>query len=144
MLWTFGTLAQAQTTGLTLRSSPVLEEKISERQRTDGAIFVGGEQITARPDMDLVIDGQATVRRPGTSIYDAMGPAVEVSGGSAANTIVGVASLGGRAAFVGKVTMAQCREIAEQKLKGMNARDLDAAAREIAGSARSMGLQVTE
>jgi sugar/nucleoside kinase (ribokinase family) len=37
------------------------------------------------------------------SIYDAMGPSVEVSGGSAANTIVGVASLGGRAAFVGKV-----------------------------------------
>jgi LPS-assembly protein len=68
VLWTFGTLAQAQTTGLTLRSSPVLEEKISERQRTDGAIFVGGEQITARPDMDLVIEGQATVRRPGLSI----------------------------------------------------------------------------
>jgi len=37
------------------------------------------------------------------SIYDAMGPAVEISGGSAANTIVGVASFGGRAAFVGKV-----------------------------------------
>lgn len=36
-------------------------------------------------------------------IYDAMGPAVEISGGSAANTIVGVASFGGRAAFVGKV-----------------------------------------
>jgi sugar/nucleoside kinase (ribokinase family) len=37
------------------------------------------------------------------AIYDAMGPAVEVSGGSAANTTVGVASLGARAAFVGKV-----------------------------------------
>jgi sugar/nucleoside kinase (ribokinase family) len=37
------------------------------------------------------------------SIYAAMGPAVESSGGSAANTIVGVASFGGRAAFVGKV-----------------------------------------
>jgi sugar/nucleoside kinase (ribokinase family) len=37
------------------------------------------------------------------AIYDAMGPAVEISGGSAANTIVGVASLGGRGAFVGKV-----------------------------------------
>jgi sugar/nucleoside kinase (ribokinase family) len=37
------------------------------------------------------------------SIYDAMGPAIEMSGGSAANTIVGVASLGGRAAFIGKV-----------------------------------------
>jgi len=45
---------------------------------------------------------------------------------------------------VGKVTMAQCREIAEQKIKGMNARDIEAAAREIAGSARSMGLQVVE
>src|SRR3954452_24959114 len=37
------------------------------------------------------------------AIYDAMGPAVEISGGSAANTTVGVASLGARAAFVGKV-----------------------------------------
>jgi sugar/nucleoside kinase (ribokinase family) len=36
-------------------------------------------------------------------IYEAMGPAVESSGGSAANTIVGVASFGGRAGFVGKV-----------------------------------------
>jgi adenosine kinase len=37
------------------------------------------------------------------SIYAAMGPAAESSGGSAANTIVGVASFGARAAFVGKV-----------------------------------------
>ena len=37
------------------------------------------------------------------AIYDAMGPAMEMSGGSAANTIVGLASLGARAAFVGKV-----------------------------------------
>jgi len=37
------------------------------------------------------------------AIYDAMGPAVEISGGSAANTTVGVASLGARAAFVGRI-----------------------------------------
>jgi sugar/nucleoside kinase (ribokinase family) len=37
------------------------------------------------------------------AIYDAMGPAVEMSGGSAANTIVGIAGLGARAAYVGKV-----------------------------------------
>ncbi len=37
------------------------------------------------------------------SIYAAMGPATESSGGSAANTIVGVASFGAHAAFVGKV-----------------------------------------
>ena len=36
-------------------------------------------------------------------LYDAMGPAVEISGGSAANTMVGVASLGGTAAFIGRV-----------------------------------------
>ncbi len=38
-----------------------------------------------------------------TSIYRDMGPATEMSGGSAANTIVGIANLGARAAYVGKV-----------------------------------------
>ena len=37
-------------------------------------------------------------------LYKALGGAVEMSGGSAANTICGVASLGGRAAFIGKVS----------------------------------------
>jgi len=48
----------------------------------------------------------------------------------------------GRAAPVGRVTMAQVREIAEKKMVDLNARDVDAAARIIAGSARSMGLEV--
>src|SRR3954451_24193374 len=38
-----------------------------------------------------------------TAIYRDMGPATEMSGGSAANTIVGIANLGARAAYVGKV-----------------------------------------
>jgi sugar/nucleoside kinase (ribokinase family) len=37
------------------------------------------------------------------SVYAAMGPAIEISGGSAANTIAGVASFGASAAFIGKV-----------------------------------------
>jgi len=37
------------------------------------------------------------------TLYAAMGPAVEVSGGSAANTAAGIASFGGAAAFMGKV-----------------------------------------
>lgn len=37
------------------------------------------------------------------ALYVAMGPAVEVSGGSCGNTIAGVASLGGRGAYIGKV-----------------------------------------
>ena len=45
---------------------------------------------------------------------------------------------------VGKVTRAQCREIAEQKMEDLNANDLDQATKIIEGSARSMGLEVTE
>jgi large subunit ribosomal protein L11 len=44
----------------------------------------------------------------------------------------------------GTVTMAQCRDIAKVKLKDLNTDDLDAGARIIAGSARAMGLLVTE
>ena len=44
----------------------------------------------------------------------------------------------------GSVTMAQCRDIAKAKLADLNTSDLDQGARIIAGSARSMGLQVTE
>jgi len=45
---------------------------------------------------------------------------------------------------VGKVTMAQVREIAEAKMKDLNANDIDAASRIIMGSARSMGIEVME
>ena len=45
---------------------------------------------------------------------------------------------------VGQVSMAQVREIAQKKMKDLNANDLDAAAKIIAGSARSMGLVVVE
>jgi large subunit ribosomal protein L11 len=44
----------------------------------------------------------------------------------------------------GSVTMAQLRDIAKQKMKDLNANDVDAAAKMIAGSARSMGLEVKE
>ncbi len=44
----------------------------------------------------------------------------------------------------GQVTMAQLREIAQTKLKDMNTGDIEAAARTLAGSARSMGLTVVE
>jgi large subunit ribosomal protein L11 len=46
--------------------------------------------------------------------------------------------------IVGRVTMTQVREIAEKKMQDLNANDIDAAARIIAGSARSMGLEVAE
>jgi large subunit ribosomal protein L11 len=45
---------------------------------------------------------------------------------------------------VGQVTRAQVREIAQIKLPDLNANDVDAAMRIIAGTARSMGLDVVE
>jgi len=50
----------------------------------------------------------------------------------------------GKGANVGRVTMAQLREIAAVKMVDMNAGDVEAAARMLAGSARSMGLAVVE
>ncbi|MCS7221970.1 MAG: 50S ribosomal protein L11 [Anaerolineae bacterium] len=45
---------------------------------------------------------------------------------------------------VGKVTRAQIREIAQQKMQDLNTNDLEAAMRMIEGTARSMGLQIVE
>ncbi len=54
-------------------------------------------QGLAKGTMRLVDEARAR------ALYEAMGPGVEISGGSAANTVVGVASFGGRAHYVGKV-----------------------------------------
>ncbi|WP_371348444.1 adenosine kinase [Ancylobacter sp. IITR112] len=53
------------------------------------------------------------------AVYGAMGPGVEISGGSAANTMVGIAALGGRAGFIGKVR--------DDELGGIFAHDIRAA-----------------
>ena len=46
--------------------------------------------------------------------------------------------------FVGKVTKAQVREIAEKKMPDLNSATIESAMAQIAGSARSMGLEVVE
>jgi sugar/nucleoside kinase (ribokinase family) len=63
--------------------------------RTDES-FLGRHGMT-KGGMALIDEARAA------SIYRDMGPATEMSGGSAANTIVGIANLGARAAYVGKV-----------------------------------------
>ena len=45
---------------------------------------------------------------------------------------------------VGQITRTQLREIAEKKMKDLNANDMDAATRIIEGSAKAMGLQVVD
>jgi adenosine kinase len=58
--------------------------------------FLGRHGMT-KGGMALIDEARAS------AIYSDMGPATEMSGGSAANTIVGIANLGARAAYVGKV-----------------------------------------
>lgn len=63
------------------------------------------EQGMVKGSMQLIETERAT------SLYAAMPPGIEASGGSAANTMAGVASLGGRAAYVGKVRDDQLGEV---------------------------------
>ena len=46
--------------------------------------------------------------------------------------------------IIAQITMAQVREIAKRKLPDLNAEDVEAAARTVMGSARSMGIEVVE
>ncbi|QIK77695.1 adenosine kinase [Sphingomonas piscis] len=55
-------------------------------------------------------------------LYDAMGPAREVSGGSAANSMAGVAALGLRAAFVGQVANDQLGQIFTHDMRSLGVR----------------------
>jgi sugar/nucleoside kinase (ribokinase family) len=67
----------------------------------------------AKGTMQLVDETRAR------DLYAAMGPGIEVSGGSAANTIVGVASFGGQAAYVGKVRNDQLGEVFSHDLRSV-------------------------
>jgi LPS-assembly protein len=84
--------SQAQVSGTLLRTSPLLQEGVTDRQKSEGAVFVQGEKITARPDMDLTVQGQAQVRRPGLSVsadqihYDQTQDVVNATGHVRLNT----------------------------------------------------------
>lgn len=65
------------------------------------------------------------------AVYGAMGPGVEISGGSAANSMVGIAALGGKAGFIGKVR--------DDELGGIFAHDIRAAGVAYATSAATTG-----
>jgi sugar/nucleoside kinase (ribokinase family) len=79
-------------------------------QETDA--FLVAQRLT-KGAMQLVDGARAR------ELYAAMGSAVEVSGGSAANTIVGVASFGGRAHYIGKVRDDQLGEVFSHDLRAV-------------------------
>jgi sugar/nucleoside kinase (ribokinase family) len=70
------------------------------------------DQALAKGAMTLIDEAEAD------RLYGVMAAGIEASGGSAANTVAGVASLGGRAAYIGKV--------ADDQLGGVFAHDINA------------------
>ncbi len=66
--------------------------------------FIAAEGLT-KGGMQLIDTARAS------QLYDAMGPAREISGGSAANTLAGLAALGRKCAFIGQVADDQLGEV---------------------------------
>jgi sugar/nucleoside kinase (ribokinase family) len=56
------------------------------------------------------------------ALYGAMGPGIEMSGGSAGNTIAGIASLGGKAAYIGKVSEDQLGAVYRHDMRAIGVR----------------------
>lgn len=75
-----------------------------------------GERGLTKGSMRLVDAGESA------ALYGAMGPGIEASGGSAANTAVGVASLGGRSGFVGRVRDDQLGEVFTHDIRAAGVR----------------------
>lgn len=78
------------------------------------------EHAVPRQGMNLIDEARAE------ALYAAMPPAVEVSGGSAANTIAGIASFGGETAYLGKVADDQLGTVFAHDLRALGV-DFDTA-----------------
>jgi sugar/nucleoside kinase (ribokinase family) len=75
-----------------------------------------GDELLA--DLGLVKGAMTLIdARDGERLYARMGPGVEMSGGSAANTVAGVAALGGRTAYIGKVADDQLGDVFEHDIR---------------------------
>ena len=79
LLWQLPSVAQEKgpaaspppakpSASVVLQSSIRLEEKISDLERKQSPVFVSGRRIDARPDLDLVIEGDAILRKQGLSV----------------------------------------------------------------------------
>ena len=77
--------------------------------------FIAREKLV-KGSMNLIDEARAE------ALYGAMGPATEISGGSAGNTAAGVASFGGRAAYFGKVKQDQLGGIYRHDMRAQGVR----------------------
>ena len=81
-------------------------------------------------ELDLNKGGMTLVDEDGARrLYEAMGPAKEISGGSAANTLAGMSALGAQCAFVGQVAQDQLGDVFSHDIRAVGI-DFDTPARE--------------
>jgi sugar/nucleoside kinase (ribokinase family) len=93
--------------------------------------FITGQGLTKGAMM--LVDAQASA-----AIYGKMAPGVETSGGSAANTVAGLASFGGRGAFLGKVANDQLGQVFTHDMRAIGAHFANAPLEEGPATAVSM------
>jgi LPS-assembly protein len=78
---------QTPSTGLVLQNSIHLKKKISDKERKQSPVFVTSEKMQARPDLDVVLENEATLRKQGLSIradrieYDQSTDRIKAEGG---------------------------------------------------------------
>ncbi|MFZ5778880.1 MAG: adenosine kinase [Pseudomonadota bacterium] len=72
------------------------------------------------------------------SLYEAMGPGIEVSGGSCGNTMAGIASFGGKGAYIGKVRDDQLGEVFGHDLRSIGVSFKTESAKEGPATARCL------
>lgn len=81
-------------------------------------------------ELQLAKGGMSLIDADGArDLYSAMGPAKEISGGSAANTLAGLASLGAQCAFIGQVAKDQLGDVFSHDIRSAGI-DFDTSARE--------------
>jgi len=102
----------------------------------DVLVHVDDDQIDnfglTKGTMALVDEAQAE------ALYAQLGPGLETSGGSAANTLAGIAQLGGRAGFIGRVRDDQLGGIFAHDIRAVGTRYETPAARDGASTARCL------
>ena len=102
--------------------------------------FVKEYNDATRDQMGLIIPVEITIFTDRSYTFIMKTPPASVLLKRAAGVVKGAAA----SEEVGKVTASQVREIATLKMRDLNARSVDAAARMVAGTARSMGLEVID
>ena len=110
--------------------TPALLEAFGQTRRADDAL-IEAEGLT-KGSMRL-IDAEEAGR-----LYAAMGPAIEMSGGSAANTLAGMAALGRRCAFIGQVADDQLGSVFTHDLRALGVAYETPALKEGAPTARCL------